>query len=281
MTEIPEHLLKRSKAAKAKADGEPAPADAPAASSSPATTGGAVAKPAAAKAAAPAVPVGPPPPKPDIPVVAAAKARTKVPFWAMMTLSILPLWVFMYARGLTPHAQKVAGPLGTGAEVYTSAACSGCHGTTGGGGVGYQFSGGEVLKTFPHIEDQLRWVELGTGAYVTAGVDIYGNPKREGSVHNTNGKGGAQMPGFGAKVGGALTDAEILAVVCHERYTLGGADATGAYKDEYEKWCAPEAAAWTGLEAGTLTFANIADTLEGTFVVGTEPAAGHSADEKP
>ena len=278
MTEIPEHLLKRSKAAKAKADGEPAPADAPAASSSPATTGGAVAKPAAAKAAAPAVPVGPPPPKPDIPVVAAAKARTKVPFWAMMTLSILPLWVFMYARGLTPHAPKVSGPLGTGAEVYT-ANCSSCHGATGGGGVGYAFAGGEVLKTFPHIEDQLRWVDRGTQAYQQAAIAVYGDPARAGAVHNTGAKG--VMPGFGSKSGGALTEAEILAVVCHERYTLGGADAAGAYKDEYEKRCAPEAAASTGLEAGTLTFANIADTLEGTFVVGTEPAAGHSADEKP
>jgi mono/diheme cytochrome c family protein len=277
VTEIPEHLLKRSKAAKAKADGEPAPADAPAASA-PATTGGAAAKPAPAKAAAPAAPAGPPPPKPDIPVVAAAKARHKVPFWAMMTLSILPLWVFMYARGLTPKEPKVSGPLGTGAEVYT-ANCSSCHGAGGGGGVGYAFTGGEVLKTFPHIEDQLRWVDRGTQAYQTAGVDVYGNPEREGAVHNTGAKG--VMPGFGSESGGALTQAEILAVVCHERYTLGGADPTGDYLDEYEKWCAPEAPAWTGLEDGSLTFANIADELEGTFVVGTEPAAGHTADETP
>lgn len=274
MTEIPEHLLKRSKAAKAKADGEPAPADAPAAAATPATTGGAVAKPAPAKAAAPAVPVGPPPPKPDIPVVAAARARRKVPFWAMMTLSILPLWVFMYARGLTPKEPKVEGPLGTGAEVYT-ANCSSCHGPAGGGGVGYAFTGGEVLKTFPHIEDQLRWVDQGTQAYQTAGIAVYGNPEREGVVHNTGAKG--VMPGFAS----GLTQAEILAVVCHERYTLGGADPTGDYLDEYEKWCSPEAPAWTGLEDGSLTFDNIADELEGTFVVGVEPAPGHTADETP
>jgi mono/diheme cytochrome c family protein len=275
VTEIPEHLLKRSKAAKAKADGEPAPADAPAAAATPATTGGAVAKPAPAKAAAPAVPVGPPPAKPDIPVVAAAKARHKVPFWAMMTLSILPLWVFMYARGLTPKEPKVSGPLGTGAEVYTSAACGSCHGGNGEGGVGYAFAGGEVLKTFPHIEDMLRWVDLGTQAYQTAGVAVYGNPAREGSIHNTGAKG--VMPGFAS----SLSQAEILAVVCHERYTLGGADPTGDYLEEYEKWCSPEAPAWVGLEDGSLTFENIADELEDTFVVGTEPAPGHTADETP
>ena len=278
MTEIPEHLLKRSKAAKAKADGDPAPADAPAASSSPATTGTSAATPAPAKAAAPAKPAGPPPPKPDIPVVAAAKARHKVPFWAMMTLSILPLWVFMYARGLTPKEPTVSGPLGTGAEVYT-ANCSSCHGPEGGGGVGYAFTGGEVLATFPHIEDQIRWVALGTQAYQTAGVDVYGDPERAGAVHVTGAKG--VMPGFGSEVGGALSEAEILAVVCHERYTLGGADPAGDYLDEFEKWCGPESEAWLGFETETLTFENIADELEGTFAIGLEPAAGHTTAETP
>ena len=52
VTEIPEHLLKRSKSAKAKADGAEAPADAPAGSAPvPATTAAAP----AVKAAAPVV----------------------------------------------------------------------------------------------------------------------------------------------------------------------------------------------------------------------------------
>ena len=41
---------------------------------------------------------------------------------------------------------------------------SGDMASSGEGGVGYQFSQGEVLKTFPHIEDQLRWVDNGTDA---------------------------------------------------------------------------------------------------------------------
>jgi cytochrome c553 len=133
VTEIPEHLLKRSQAAKAKAAGEPAPADgaAPAASSAPAVA--ASAAPAAAAKAAPAkaAPAAPPPPTPDPPVIAAAKSRKKIPFWAMATLSLLPIWVLMYARGLTPRPEKVEGPIGNGALIYTEYACSGCHGTEG------------------------------------------------------------------------------------------------------------------------------------------------------
>lgn len=279
MTEIPEHLLKRSQAAKAKAEGAEAPADTPAAAAAtPAVTESAAVAPAAAAAPAKAAPAGPPPPKPDIPVVAAAKARKKIPFWAMATLSILPLWVFMYTRGLTPKEPHVSGPLGEGAEIYT-ANCSTCHGANGEGGLGYPFAGGEVLKTFPHIEDQLRFVYSGTLKYGLAGVEIYGNPDREGGAHVTQARG--VMPAQGPTAGGGLTEAQILAVVCHERYTLGGADATADNLEEYEKWCSPEAPAWVGLETGELTFDNIADELEDTFVVGTDPAPGNAADATP
>jgi mono/diheme cytochrome c family protein len=72
--------------------------------------------------------------KPDIPVVAAYKARRKIPVWAMATLSILPVWMFMYLLALTPTEAKAAGPLGVGAEVYGGAGnCAGCHGAAGAG----------------------------------------------------------------------------------------------------------------------------------------------------
>lgn len=272
VTEIPEHLLKRSKAAKAKATGGEVPADAPA-TAAPA----AVEKAAPAKAAAPATPAAPPPPKPDIPVVAAAKARRKVPFWAMATLSLLPLWTFMYVRGLTFKEPSVAGPLGEGAEIYP-AACSGCHGGNGEGGVGYAFAGGEVLQTFPHIEDMLRFVYNGSQAYANAGITVYGNPERD-PVHQTLAKG--QMPAQGPTQGGGLTEVQILSVVCHERYTLAGADPTGEFAEEYEKWCSPEAAAYVGLEDGSLTFDNIGENLDGTFPIGTQPAEGHAPGDEP
>jgi len=214
----------------------------------------------------PAQPVGPPPPKPDIPVVAAAKARKKIPFWAFATLSTLPLWAFMYVRALTPTSERIPGPLGDGAQIY--AGCSSCHGTSGEGGVGYQFSQGEVLKTFPHIEDQLRWVYNGSDNYATAGVQIYGNPQRPGGAHVTKAKG--VMPAQA----GQLTDAQILAVVCHERFTLAGADQLGANQKEFDSWCSVDSPAWTALEDGSATFADIDTKVPGAIKVGTDPAPG-------
>ena len=72
----------------------------------------------------------------------------------MATLSLMPIWGFIYVRALTDGPEVIAGPLGEGVEVYSN--CASCHGADGGGGVGYPFSGGEVLKTFPHIADQVR-----------------------------------------------------------------------------------------------------------------------------
>jgi mono/diheme cytochrome c family protein len=272
VTEIPEHLLKRSKAARAQAEGgtpatEPAAATPGTAADATSATTPAVQTPAAAPVA-PAAPVGPPPPKPDIPVVAAAKARKKIPFWAFATLSTLPLWAFMYVRALTPTTERIPGPLGDGALVYSG--CSSCHGSNGEGvsGLGYQFSQQDVLETFPHIEDQLRWVYGGTDAYFAAGVEIYGNPDRPGGPHITKARG--NMPGQSSQ----LTEAQILAVVCYERFTLGGADPLGANADEYNKWCAVDAPAWTALEDGSVTFDNVDTVVPGAIKVGTEPAPG-------
>ena len=258
VTEIPEHLLKRSRERRsaigqggdAAAD---ASGDAAAASNAPATTP-ATTTPAAAPAAsgppartaAPA-PAAPPPPKPDPVYVQAAKQRRKIPFWAMATLNLMPLWGFMYVRAITEPAEAVEGPLGVGAEMYSS--CASCHGAAGGGGVGYAFSGGSVLETFPHIEDQVRYVYYGTEGYNAAGVEIYGNPDREGGAHITGQRG--VMPAFG----GQMTQYEIVAVVCHERYTLGGADPTSEeWAEEYETWCSEESPVFAELEAGTYDY---------------------------
>ena len=100
----------------------------------------------------------------------------------------------MYVRGLTFKEAKVSGPLGEGAEVYT-AACSGCHGADGEGGVGYEFAGGEVLKTFPHIEDQLRFVYSGSRRLRrTQGIAVYGNPERDAAPQHPR-EGSDARPG--------------------------------------------------------------------------------------
>lgn len=257
MTEIPEHLLKRSRerrAAIGKGDDAPADADttaaAPTAAPVPATTGASPAAPVptgpAPRKGAPEPDVAPPP-RIDPPYVAAAKTRRKIPWWAMATLSLMPVWGFMYVRALTEAPEVAEGPIGVGAEVYTG--CASCHGGGGEGGVGYAFAGGEVLLSFPNIEDQLRYVYYGTGQYNIAGVEIYGNPDRPGGAHVAGALGA--MPQQGETAGGDLTDEEIVAVVCHERYTLGGADPTSEqYAEEYEAWCAEEAPVYAAIEAG-------------------------------
>ncbi len=142
MTEIPEHLLKRSRDRRAALSGESggeAGSDAAPAAATPATT-----TPAAGAAPAPATPTGrgqvavpaaAPPPKPDSAVVVAYKRRKRIPFWAMLALSLLPVWAFMYARAVTTQAEAAEGPLAVGDETYGG--CQSCHGGSGEGGVGY------------------------------------------------------------------------------------------------------------------------------------------------
>lgn len=244
MTEIPEHLLKRSRDRRAAGDGAPEGG-----ASSPAVP--AASTPAVPAAATPAVPAAPKEPVvvPDPPYVKAAKERHKIPFWAMGTLSLLPVFMFMYWRGLTTEETVVEGPIGAGSAIYTgSGACSGCHGADGGGGVGRQLNDGQVLKTFPAINDQLNFIYVGTQGFEAEGLPFYGNPDREGGPHLRY--NGAAMPAQG----GTLSQVEILEVACYIRYDISGADSTGDYADEYEKWCSPDAEVFKGLEDGSLTF---------------------------
>jgi len=266
VTEIPEHLLKRSRERRAALGGEADPADAAATPAAP-TPGTAVA-PAAAAAPVAAAPPPPPVAKPDPPYVAAYKKRKKVPVWAMMGLAILPLWAFMYVRALTPGPVVVRGPLGAGATLFRGA-CSSCHGADGGGGAGRQLSDGQVLLTFPHIEDQLNLVYTGSQAFSIAGLPFYGDPSRAHLGYN-----GAFMPAQGAGFGGALTEAQILAVVCEERYGISGADPESAeYAKEYETWCSEDSAIYEGLQDGSITFDNITTTAAGAdaLPIGTQP----------
>ena len=267
MTEIPEHLLKRSKERRAALGGgsdagEASPATSPATvgASTPAT---------APKPPAPArvPPTPPPPPKPDPAYVVAAKIRKKVPFWAMATLSLLPIWGFMYVQGVKPQAKVVHGPIGDGKQVYSS--CASCHNADGSGGVGRPFVNGAVLKTFPHIEDQLNLVYTGSKAYKDTNIGPYGDPAVGHLGYN-----GAFMPAQGT----GLSQAQILAVVCHERYDLGGADpASPKYSAEYTKWCAADSAIYAGLKDGSLNFDNLATKVKGTLEIGIKPRKGTPA----
>jgi hypothetical protein len=177
---------------------------------------------------------------------------------------------------LKPAEKVLAGPMSIGATAYGS--CAGCHGADGAGGAGRVLYQGEVMKTFPHIEDMLNFVYTGSQQYVAAEVKVYGDPNREGGAHAPLSYNGNPMPMQGEKAGGALTEAEILSVVCHTRFAIGGADPKSEeWAEEYETWCSPESEIFLGLEAGSTSF----DTIEKDFAmlttkpgaVGTEPRA--------
>jgi hypothetical protein len=246
MTEIPEHLLNRSKARRGETTGD-GPASA---SPAPATT---PAAPVASKKDS--TPMAKKV-EPDAPYVAAAKTRHKIPFWAMAGLAMLPVWTLLYFIALKPAEKAVAGPLAIGTEVYGG--CAGCHGANGAGGAGQVLYQGSVLKTFPHIEDMLNFVYNGSQRFVAAGLAVYGDPNRDGGAHKPLGYNGNAMPMQGEKAGGGLTEAEILGVVCHIRYDLSGADPKSEqWGKEYENWCSPESPIFEALEAGGTSFDKI------------------------
>jgi mono/diheme cytochrome c family protein len=220
VTEVPEHLLKRSRDRRAALGlggggggeaegGTAAPADAGGSEVEPAVGATAAAAPAAA---APAE-VEAKAPEPVPPYVEAALKRKRIPFWAMPVVGILPIWIILYAGSLSPADTGELTQLDLGAEIY-AANCSTCHGPGGGGGVGRQLNDGEVLKTFPDITDMLEFVYAGTQGIGTG--NPYGDPNREGGQHVAGSFG--NMPAFGE----TLTPDELLAVVRHEREVLSG-----------------------------------------------------------
>lgn len=243
MTEIPEHLLKRSQERRAAAGLPTAGGDTP--TGTPSATTPVVATPTAART--PAVPVAPPPVviKPVPAVVMAAQSRHRIPIWAMPVVVFLPLWLWMYVLATQKPEVVVTGPLKEGVVVYNN--CSSCHGADGSGGVGYPLYNGSVVKTFPKIEDQINFVYNGTKGF---SGKPYGDPNRAGGARIGGQKG--QMPNWGEKTGGALSDAELVAAICHERYSLGGVDAVTAAKPDYVKeqtdWCSADGVKWLAVE---------------------------------
>ncbi len=224
MTEIPEHLLKRSKAAKSSKTGEPQPAD-----DAPAESGAAA--PVAATSAAPSVPAAslpnldpePEPPAPEPHFVTAAKARKKIPVWALPLVAGIPLWAYSFAG--TMQQPEVEDPLFVEGEIfYSEAGCAGCHGAGGGGGVGYAFSNGSVLETFPEPIDQIVHVARGSAAISGEG---YGAERTDG--RRIAGDSGANMP---AQVG-QIPLVELEMIVFHERAVLSGEDTSDP---AYQEW---------------------------------------------
>lgn len=211
MTEIPEHLLERSKARRAALgllkDGETASSAAPvkAAGAAPAAAAASAAPAKAAAAPAPVKKVEPP-----APYVLAALSRKKAPFWASFCLLFMPIWAILYVGTLERPPQREAGVLGAGSSIY-AAKCASCHGGNGQGGVGSALNNGSVVATFPNAADHLWWVINGSGA-VSKG-DNYGSPDRPGGQRVSAGGMPAWAAGLSAK--------EIVEVVYYERIRHG------------------------------------------------------------
>ena len=208
MTEIPEHLLKRSQERKAALAGE-APAEDSAPDSAAAEPAPAAA-PAAAAAAVPDVAPEPEPPARVAPYVEAAQRRKKMPYWIVPVLLTLPVWAAMYVGTLERVPQGLTGLLGEGEVLYVEAGCSGCHGAEGGGGIGPALADGEVHTTFTSIEDQVVWIAKGSALVGT------GNPYSSADSPRPRLVAG-QMPGFGSESANPLTAEELVAVTLYER----------------------------------------------------------------
>jgi mono/diheme cytochrome c family protein len=221
LTEIPEHLLKRSRERRAAMGlGGDAPGAAPAAEAGEA--GAPVPVEAAATPApapSPAVePAAPEPPKPEPVHLQAARRRKRVPYWAMSALVALPLWGYVYVRTLEPPPAGEEDPLVLGEAVYGN--CSSCHGGTGGGVSAPAFVDGAITETFPDWRDQAAWVRLGTDGWPG---ETYGATEKPVG-------GGGTMPPWPT-----LTDQELAQVVLHERQ-LGGEDVAETNPDLTDLW---------------------------------------------
>lgn len=194
----------------------------------------------------------------------------------MATLSLLPVWAFLYLLAVSPVVREESGPMATGAAVY--GACASCHGANGQGGAGRVLHEGEVLKTFPNIEDMLNYVYTGSQPFVAAGLAVYGDPNREGGAHAPLSYNGNAMPAQGEKWGGGLTDYEVLGVVCHERYAIGGADPKSEqWSSEYATWCSPESEIYAALQAGAVDY----DTLAESFAMLEVPPRAVGTEARP
>ncbi len=207
MTEIPEHLLQRSRDRRAAlgGGGDDSPAAAGAAAPAVAAAASAPAVKAQAAVATVAKPAPPPPPH-----VQAALRRKKVPLWAMPVLLGLPIWAYAYVGTLERPPQAAAGLLAVGEETYSR--CASCHGGTGGGGTGPAFTDGAVVETFPNLLEHVEWVIKGS--------DGWGRPTYGSQAQPLEGG----MPGWAV----GLTQEELLGVVLYERVELGGDEALGA-----------------------------------------------------
>jgi hypothetical protein len=225
VTEVPDHLLQRSRDRRAAlglggdvGGGGDAPVAATTAGSSVESAPSA-ARPAAITPAEATIE----PARPVPAYVQASLSRKKIPLWVMPVLAVLPLWAIVYVNTLSKPRTTVPSQLEAGAATY-AAKCQSCHMADGSGGAGRPLTAtaeGGVVATFPNIAGQLQFVWLGSTLTATptgSKGTPYGSADRPGGQHTTLSYNGNPMPTFK----GSLTQAELLEAVRHERETFGG-----------------------------------------------------------
>ena len=224
MAEVPEYLLERSRQRRvalgvleddgggAAAAGVPTPGAGAAVAAGP----GPAEMIAAAKQAALAEPELAISPDPEW--VVAARTRHRIPVWVLPVLFCLPLWGFVYWK-LTEPPPVPNTAINEGATTY-AVRCASCHGGSGSGSdeslVGRPLYNGEVLATFPSLDDSLiEWISLGSEG--TGIGQVYGDPNRAGGPH-VSGETGSSMPAFGK----VLEPYQLYSVARYVREVIGG-----------------------------------------------------------
>ncbi len=107
---------------------------------------------------------------------------------ALVALVVFGVMHFTHGNSSGDHIIGTTAPFD--AATAFAIRCAGCHGAGGSGGTGPRLSGGAVIRDFPNIDDQVKFV--------------------------TNGK--PPMPAFGKNHG--LTADEIRAIVVYTRTVL-------------------------------------------------------------
>ena len=229
MSEIPEHLLKRSKQAKAAKLGGEAPTETDSSTTAVTPSAGA----SAVQSSAPAevvIPTADLPylePEPETnqeepEYITAAKSRKKIPMWALPAVAGLPIWAWGFA-GTIQEPEREDPLFIEAAAWYSDKGCSGCHGANGGGGLGYAFTGGSIVETFPEPIDHI--VHVARGSADISGQE-YGGERSDG--RRVSGSRG-NMPGQLEN----LSLEELEAIVFHERAVLSDEDTSSP---EYQEW---------------------------------------------
>ncbi|MCH2621039.1 MAG: cytochrome c [Actinomycetota bacterium] len=249
MVEIPEHLLQRSKSARERLTGQTPSTDSPSEAVEPQEAAQSVETNSPSET--PTKQIEEIPVVEDAPYVNAAKTRNKIPWWAASALLCLPIWAVIYVGTLERPAVEATGVLQHGAEIYAQR-CASCHGANGGGGAGYKLADGEVLVTFPQMEDMVEWITKGSDGFGVG--NSYGSPERGRVV-----AGG--MPAFGD----VLNAEEIISVVLHERAVFGNSEEAEIYAEELDHMIeAGEIDLDMYFDAESVTTSEIASIIENT-----------------